>query len=204
MGNLLDIDATTLQRLALVAGFVLPGAISMYVYGLKVPQKEFELKNRIAEAICFSLLNFIVVGLPVPSALALPLVRDWFVLRWLVMVIAFILVPIVWPFIVVAILQFAERRRWIRVRANTAWDDFFGRQTAGCWIQVVLNDDKVIGGRYGSTSFASSWPDPGHLYLQELWAVDTYGNFQYRAIGKPGVLLRPSDYKLLRVYLSEA
>jgi hypothetical protein len=50
-----------IEQLVLIAGFILPGAISMYVYGLKVPQKEFELKDRIAEAICFSLVNFLII-----------------------------------------------------------------------------------------------------------------------------------------------
>ncbi len=59
-----------IEQLLLIAGFVLPGAISMYVNGLKVPQKEFELKDRIAEAICFSLVNFLIVWLPVRQGLA--------------------------------------------------------------------------------------------------------------------------------------
>ena len=31
------------EHLLLIVGFVLPGAISMFVYGLKVPQMEFAL-----------------------------------------------------------------------------------------------------------------------------------------------------------------
>jgi len=66
------------EQLMLIAGFVLPGAISMYIYGLKVPQKEFKLQERVAEAICFSLLNFMLVWVPVRTLLDAPWIRSYF------------------------------------------------------------------------------------------------------------------------------
>jgi hypothetical protein len=203
-------------QLLIIAQFVLPGAISMYIYGLKVPQKEFQLKDRLLEAVCFSLLNVVMVGMPLwlllgfpipipenpPTTLCiatiLPLLG-----QWLAVVLAFIVAPILWPFLIVWILQFAEQRHWIAVRAKTAWDDFFGKQREGCFLQIELNSGKIIGGRYGRRSFASSWPEPGHLYIQELWSVDPFGRFQEPLLGSPGVLLRPTDYKLVRVYSEE-
>ena len=69
-------DKITPEQLQLIAWFVLPGAISVYVYGLKVPQREFALKDKIAEAIFFSLLNFLVVWLPARWILSLDPVED--------------------------------------------------------------------------------------------------------------------------------
>jgi hypothetical protein len=160
-----------IDQLLLIAGFILPGAISMYVYGLKVPQKEFELKDRIAEAICFSLVNFLIVWLPLKEALASGLGQAYPVVAWVVLIVGFVVVPVVWPFLVVWLLQKAEKGGWITVRAHTAWDDFFGRQRTECWLQVELADGRVIGGRFGRSSFASSWPDPGHLFMEEVWRV---------------------------------
>ncbi len=188
------------EQLMLIVGFILPGAISMYVYGLKVPQREFALKDRIAEAICFSLLNFLIVWLPAQWLLSQPMATGSLAVQWLIYVSAFIVVPVVWPFLVVTLLQMAEAWGWIAVRAKTAWDDFFGQRKAGCWLQVILNDDTVIGGRFDQRSYASSWPDPGHLFLEELWHIDAYGVFRYQIVGNPGVLLRPSDYKRVLVF----
>ena len=187
------------EQLVLIVGFILPGAISMYVYGLKVPQKEFDLKDRIAEAICFSLLNFMIVWLPIRAALTSGAAITHPIIVWLVLFLSFVIVPVAWPLILVRLLRFAEQRGWIAVRARTAWDDFFGRQKTECWLQVQLMDDSVIGGRFGSESFASSWPDPGHLFMQEVWRLDD-GYFVEPLPQSAGILLRPADYKLVRVY----
>ena len=192
------------EELLLFAGFVLPGAISMYVYGLKVPQREFELKDRIVEAICFSLLNFVIVWVPIRAILGHGGLARHGLAGWLVLVVAFIVLPAAWPFVLVWLLRFAEGRGWIAVRARTAWDDFFGRQRTGCWIQVELNDGRLVGGRFGRNSYASAYPDPGHLALEELWTVDSDGYFVEPWPGQAGLILRPSDYRLVRVYGGEA
>jgi hypothetical protein len=189
-----------IEQLLLIAGFILPGAISMFVYGLKVPQKEFELKDRIAEAICFSLVNFLIVWLPVQHALASGMVHAYPIVSWAVLILGFLVAPVFWPFALVRLLQEAERHDWIAVRARTAWDDFFGRQRTECWLQVELTDGRIIGGRFGHKSFASSWPDPGHLFMEEVWRVDEEGYFADPLPGSAGILLRPTDYKLVRAY----
>ncbi len=188
------------EQLLLIVGFILPGAISMYVYGLKVPQKEFALKDRVAEAICFSLLNFVVVWPPARWLLDSSFSESSPFSQWLISMAAFILVPVVWPFFLIRLLQWAEQRDWISVRAKTAWDDFFGQRKSGCWLQIVLSDDTVIGGRFDKLSYASSWPEPGHLYLEELWHIDPFGKFSHKLAGQPGVLLRPADYKRVLTY----
>jgi Family of unknown function (DUF6338) len=188
------------EQFLLIAGFILPGAISMYVYGLKVPQKEFELKDRIAEAICFSMLNFVIVWMPVEALLDLKYVQNHGLTMWFTLFLGFVVAPIVWPLGLILLLQKAEKYGWIAVRARTAWDDFFGRQLIECWVQAELSDGRVVGGRYGRASFASSWPDPGHMFLEEMWKVDEDGYFADPVPGNAGLLLRPTDYKLIRVY----
>jgi hypothetical protein len=188
------------EQLLLIAGFILPGAISMYVYGLKVPQKEFQLKDRIAEAVCFSMLNFVMVWVPVEQVLTTGTVRERPVAGWVILTLGFVVAPVAWPLLLVQILHFAATRGWIAVRAKTAWDEFFGRQRTECWVQIELTDGRVFGGRYGRSSYASSWPDPGHIYVEELWRVDDEGYFVDPVPGRAGLLLRPGDYKLLRVF----
>jgi hypothetical protein len=200
------------EQLLLLAGFLLPGAISMYVYGLLVPQKEFKLQERMIEALCFSLLNFIVVYVPLrevypldglgsgslSAALRIPL------LQWLALVAAFIALPALWPVFLVRGLRLAERHGWVAVQAKTAWDDFFGRQREGFWIQVEMNDGTCLGGRFGRRSYASAYPEPGHLFVEDLSAIDDQRRFVEQWPGKAGVLLRPTDYKLVRVFVESS
>lgn len=157
-----------IEYLLVFSGFVLPGAISMYVYGLKVPQQDHSLKDKVLEAICFSVLNFLVLiwlirFLFEPNFLT---VRPFE--SWCIVVVSFVVMPAFWPFALVWILRGAERLKWIKVRARTAWDDFFGTERRGFWIQAVLMDGKVLGGRFSQESYASAFPDPGHLFIQEL------------------------------------
>ena len=67
-------------------------------------------------------------------------------------------------------------------------------------MQVVLTDDTVVGGIFGQNSYASSFPEPGHLYIQELWEIDSAGRFVKQEIGSPGILLRPNDYRYVKVF----
>ena len=87
------------------------------------------------------------------------------------------------------------------MQARTAWDDFFSKLNSGCWVQVILNDDSRVGGQFDTNSFASAYPDPGHIYIEALWEVDAQGRFVQQVDGKPGMILRPEDYKYIQVYV---
>jgi len=67
-------------------------------------------------------------------------------------------------------------------------------------VQAVLQDGSVVGGVFGRDSFASSYPEPGHIYIQELWQIDAQGHFVSPMNGSPGILLRPDDYRYLKVF----
>ena len=184
------------------AGFVLPGAISMYVYGLKVPQREHQLKDKVLEAICFSLLNFIfLIGL-IQFLFHPNFIFEHPIHSWIIVLASFVLAPIVWPFLLVWLLRKAAHFRWIGVRPSTAWDDFFSKQQ-GCWVQVVLNDAARVGGRFDQASYASAFPDPGHIYIEEIWNISDDGRFVDKVDGAPGIILRPTDYKYVLVFAGD-
>lgn len=189
-----------LTYLILFVAFVLPGAISMYIYGLLVPQAERLLKEKVLEAVCFSLINFVLLFWLIRLVLDPAFLESQALTAWLIVIVAFIVLPLVWPFAAVRLLTFFERRGWIKVRARTAWDDYFGRLSGGCWILVELVTGKLVGGRFSVNSFASAFPEPGHLYIEQLWELDDDGAFVAPLPGSPGILLRPSDYRHVKVF----
>jgi hypothetical protein len=199
-------DRITFEQLLMLAQFVLPGTLSMYVYGLKVPQKEFQLKDRIAEAIFFSMLNFVVVGPIVSQFPGIPLdpakVDAWGwmsrIAAYLVVVAAFVVMPVVWVFAVVGLRRLAVNRGWITAQPPSAWDGFFAARK-GCWMTLTLADGSVVGGKYGTASFATTYPDSGHLYLEEMWEVNAQGTYVRMLIPRRGIILRPTDYKFVYV-----
>lgn len=190
------------EYLLMFVGFVLPGAISMYVYGLKVPQRDHPLKDKALEAICFSVLNFIMLYWPIEQLVFIkvgdPEQSMWV---WAGVVLCFVMMPCVWPFLLILGVRLAESQGWIALRARTAWDWFFEKQDRGCWVQVVMVDGSTIGGRYDKKSYATASPDPGHLFIEELWTVDADGRFVDPMNGSPGVILRPTDYKYVKVFV---
>jgi hypothetical protein len=192
-----------LEYLLMFTGFILPGAISIYVYRLKVPQKDSQLKEQLLETICFSVLNFALLVWLIQFLLRPGFLTQHPAWAWIIVLMSFVVLPAVWPFLLVSLLHLAESRGLIGVRARTAWDDFFGRERRGFWIQVVLQNDTIVGGRFSTESYASAYPDPGHLYIQELWDVDEDGKFISKVEGGAGILLRPADYKSVRVYLGD-
>lgn len=62
-------------------------------------------------------------------------------------------------------------------RLPSAWDYVAGLNE-GFYVRVHLRDsDRIVGGVYGTSSFASDERDAVDLYLEELWVLDEDGEF---------------------------
>ena len=90
------------------------------------------------------------------------------------------------------------------VQSKTAWDDFFSQASEGCWVMVNMKDGDIIGGRFTKNSYASAYPNPGHIYIEELWDVSKDKTFDAPIVGSSGVILRPDDYDYLWVYKEQS
>ncbi len=188
-----------LESLLMFGAFVLPGAISMYFYGLKVPQRDGRLQEKLLEAVCFSILNFVILLWPIRMVFDQSFVSMYPISAWLLSIFCFVIAPIFWPFGLVKALEFAAKKDWILIQARNSWDSFFHRQRRGCWVIVLLNDNSFIGGKFSQNSFASSYPDSGHIFIEELWLVNDQAQFVEKIGGSRGAILRPTDYKYITV-----
>lgn len=189
----------TISNLLLFAAFVVPGAVSLQVYRLKVSLPDHALKDNLLEAIVFSIVNFAILWFFIDYATNEKNIRENPLISYLILLLSFFVAPIIWPFILVAALRKMEKLRWIQPRAKTGWDHFFNNLQQGCYIIVQLNDGSYIGGRFGTASHASGYPNPGNLFIEELWEVGEDGNFTGSRLQGQGVILRASDYKYVRV-----
>lgn len=189
----------TISNLLLFAAFVVPGAVSLQVYRLKVSLPDQGLKDNLLEAVVFSIVNFALLWFLIGYATEEENIRDNPLLCYSILLLSFFVVPIVWPFVLVAILRQMEKLRWIQPRAKTGWDHFFNNLQQGCYIIAQLNDGSYIGGRFGTASHASGYPNPGNLFIEELWEVGEDGSFTGVVLQGQGVILRATDYKYIRV-----
>ena len=179
----------------LFIALVLPGFISLKLYSFIHPSEAKALKDSLIEAIAYSAINAALMWWAIVWLITAG--NPW--IQYALVVLVFFLAPALWPFAVERCLSWAENANLILKRPQTAWDDFFLRRQA-CWIIVHLADGRRIGGYYGAKSYATLYPQSGHLYIEELWRLNPEtGEFEERIQNSGGILLRPNDYHLVEL-----
>ena len=65
---------------------------------------------------------------------------------------------------------------------------------------VHLPDGRRIGGYFGSKSYATLFPQSGHIYIEELWSLnEETGAFETAVPDSNGIVLRPGDYHFVEI-----
>jgi len=189
-------DATTVGLFLLV---VFPGLVSTTIYRLIRPARTIEWGNALLQGLFYSAVNFV---------LCLPF------LFWLVFgydplahpvrysgaaILLLFITPIVWPLILIAIFKSKRLAGRIQIPYPTAWDFFFDQREPG-FVLVHLNSGKLLGGYWGASSRAGSYPNDGDIYLEAVYTVD-----ESRVFGDPipntrGVLLRKEQYTYVELF----
>lgn len=81
-----------------------------------------------------------------------------------------------------------------------AWDFVFS-QRQWHWLIVELTDGKRIGGKYAGNSFASSYPAPEQIYIEECWHLDEHDTFDRPRGGTAGILIASSQIKTVEFFV---
>jgi hypothetical protein len=183
------LDVTTVLLFMVV---VFPGMISINVYRVLMPARPLDWTNAVLQGLFYSAVNF-AVSLPVLYLLAFG--RDpvdhpvrYFAASLLVLIV----MPLLWPIVIVATFRSRWFRRLVRIKYPTAWDFFFdGRKPT--LVVVHMNDGALLAGLWGPASYAGTFPNDGDIYLEEVYGTEG------SEIGAPlpntrGVLLRKSEY----------
>lgn len=178
--------------------FALPGFISILVFRLLHPVARSRFQDLILEAVAFGAINFALMSWAIPVAgwlFAGFQEPQWARLYLLAVVVVFV-APAIWPVLLLQFMRFAENRGWILRSVNSAWDQFF-LQKESCWVIVHLHNGKRIGGFFGRDSYASLYPEPGSIYIQQIWNLDDDGKFLEAVPDSKGMIFRPADYHLI-------
>jgi hypothetical protein len=179
--------------------FVVPGFISMQVYSQIRPQRRRDLKDSVLEAITFGAINFVLLFFVIRWVVDPTNFQQQPFVVWLVALGIFLVLPSLTPWLLVGVQTALEKSNLFLAPAPTAWDHYFN-QRRSCWIIVHFSEVRRIGGRFSTRSFASSYPDPGHLYIEELWELDEKGGFVRKQPQSCGILLKPTDYQLVEFF----
>jgi len=185
------------SHLLLFIVFVLPGFISLRIWSLIVPRTERTLKDELLDAFGFGLLNA-VIAVPLFGSIAPD--QKW--LAYALAVLAFILLPALWPFLIDWILRLLQAVNVIPLQSHNAWDGLFLRRDPYFMI-IHFDDGRRIGAYYGSQSIASLYPNSGYIYVEKLWYLDEHGKFVSEIPDSKGIVLRPNDYKFIEFLAAE-
>lgn len=184
-------DVSILRLLALL----LPGFISIRVYSLIHPSDQKPLKDVILDAVAYSVLNAALLWWFVQDFLA---GSNYLLSSWSV-IIVFVVAPAIWPFLLNRLLSILANWDVVLYRHRSGWDDFFSRRHP-CWLRVHLSDGTLIAGYFGKKSYATLYPQSGHLYIEELWEIDeSTGEIRGTEPISSGIILKPSDYRFVEI-----
>jgi hypothetical protein len=137
-------DSTTLTLFLLT---VFPGLISITVYRLIMPARALEWGNGLLQGLFYSAVNF-ALGLPFLFLLVFGYDPLQHPVRYSIAALLLLLVlPVLWPFALVALFKSDQIARRIQIPYPTAWDFFFDRRESSFFL-VHLNNGALLGGYY--------------------------------------------------------
>ena len=152
-----------------------PGFIVFKISDLLLPGERRDFIKAIPEAVSYSAINFAFFYLlyqlfPDQYFQDHPniYIGSWF----FVLLIA----PVIWAFIWRSVYQSDWFKNTFRNLMSSSWDFFFNKKQV-CWIIIHLKDGSKIAGKFDSKSFATSFPHPPQIYLEEVWELDESGGF---------------------------
>lgn len=189
----MSLELLELNKLLLFVAFVMPGFIAIKAYELfAVASERKSTSEQLIDAMSYSCINY-VIWLPVAYAVELRNVHFW------LYVIFYILVLFVSPVLISYL--------WVKVRVKKLslhpiqkpWDYVFSRRQR-YWIIVTLKSGEKVGGLYDSKSFASSYPAPEQIFLQNSYIINKYKCLEREKEGSAGILILSSEIIYLEFY----
>lgn len=195
MGDLWRPDA-----LLLFLTVFLPGFISLKVWDLLVPNERRDFSKALFDALAYSTLNFAALAwlflpeISQPAGLLQPSV-----ITVSKLMLVFLIAPVGWPILLRWLLTLRWLGRFVVSPIKRPWDYVFGRREP-YWIIVHLRDGSAVGGRYAGDSFASSYPAPEQIYLQELWQLDGEMKFVQPIANSKGALFFKDEIKAVEFF----
>lgn len=189
---------TTLDALIIVALIFIPGMICGQLIRRTIPHFSETIDAR-------HFLSMGALGLLLHTPL-FPLwtrhVFDWYLNNtidnhWFATYVWFLVAVFLWPVIAGVVLTFFIRIEWVDAqldrlglgyvdRTPSAWDWAIDVHESR-WVRVYLRDGTVIGGLYGTSSFASLYSTQRDVYLEQMWQLDEKNNFVEPMVNTDGV-----------------
>ncbi len=189
----------TSETLRMILLFFVPGFISMKIYDLYFPSARRDFSKSILEAVSFSLFNFAILYWAIVNINTDDFGIQHPILYYIFFFLIVFVAPILWTQLYRKFLSTQFMRNRIIHPVDKPWDYVFGQKQA-YWVIAHLKDGRKIGGRYDTRSFASSYPAPEQIYLEEVWYLDETGKFIYKIDRTKGIIISASEFLSIELF----
>jgi len=79
------------------------------------------------------------------------------------------------------------------------WDDIFSKRES-YWVIIHMKDGRKIGGKYGTLSRASAFPNPREIYLETLWEIDHNNAFKKKIERSKGAIFFEDEVSIIEFF----
>ncbi|MCL2650185.1 MAG: DUF6338 family protein [Candidatus Azobacteroides sp.] len=189
----------TIDKILLLIMFFVPGFVYLKAYRLFIAETKTDFSKDLYEAIGISLINA-VIFLPILNSLcAKNVVANC---TFLYISIIFVVIVVV-PFCEAWMLYKLSRTKWfsksLLTLNNSAWDDFFAKRK-DYWVIATLKSGRKIAGKYASKSYASAYPAPKEIYLEEVLELKKDNTFGEKVNRTHGILIAENEISTIEFY----
>lgn len=207
----MDAGILTPEALALFLYFVVPGIVLVKVYDLLVPSARRDASAAFLDALSYSFMLLAVGFWPyLLLVLAGGGLADWqyYGLLFALTVVQAFVVPVV-----LAVLYYRSRtggflKDKVPDPTPTSWDWFFSgkgpeasldpaTKKPVCYMRFTLKEGDSFGGYFGQYSFASSFPNPAQVYVEEAWKLREDGSFGELVDASVGAVVNLDECELV-------
>ncbi len=201
---------SSVPQLIILVAFILPGIVYQSVRSrLRGPAPdELNATSKVLRATAVSTALVLFYGLLIgPELVDLARGKGWLVhhSRWTA------LIGLVLLLVIPAALALGEqwwtlwegRPAKLTLSGLTTYDptpaawDFAFRDREECFVRVLTNEGRWIGGWFDPDSFASSFPEPRELYIAQQWKMGEDGSFIDEVTNSRGIYIRCDDARVV-------
>jgi len=187
------------EVLNLFVFFVVPGVIARLAYDLLVPSERRKPADEMLGFITFSVVHlglfhwlFELVSTPTIEG-------NGAIWRTIGRIFVIVLLPAGEAVAAVRILKSRWLSRWVNNPIPKPWDFYFGKRQP-CWMILRLKSGGMIGGFFGPDSYATAYPHPEQVYLEQVWQLDEHGKFVKKIENTRGAIVAFSECTTMELF----
>jgi Family of unknown function (DUF6338) len=187
-----------LQVLSIPLFYLAPGVVATTVYSYLIPSERKKLADYLVELVTFSMFYLALFFWLVALLYQKSVQSNVWLFQLLVLLTVFV-IPAFLGWFASYLLQARWLRRFVKLVIHPvpmSWDYIFSRNKS-YWVKFYLKTGEKFGGYYSTKSFASSYPDPQEIYVEQVWRLNENDALIEMVVSTAGGFVKADDCKFI-------